>query len=828
MKRFFSNKINIFVTIILVLTIGVATFFALNYFGVIGKEIIAVDFSGMNKTEVDAWVKEEGLDENSYNYSYAYDETIEKDYVVYQSVKAGEAISNGLTIVYSNGKDPNGSVDIESIIKNMSYGDIKQWFISNEYSNVSYTFETNENFEFGKVIDVTPATATKSDAITVVISYGKNIEDISTTVPDFSSYSKEEIEDWGKEYAVTVKFDYETSTTVDENRYISQNIASGKNVNGGSTVTVTLSSGKSDSNTATIPDTLLGTSESDFLAQLKKLGFTSFNKDSETYYAESLAKDTIYSYDDGTFKTSRTIYYALCAGKYSFNANDFNGKKKADVETIVANLKKHNARVDGKSVSVEFTTGEKNSSKANTVYDCSISSNTISCKVYASEDSSSATAIIPTDGRYLGNREGYFISALKELGFTNFAKSDITYYSTTLQGNTIYSYDDGEIALNKTINYALTCGAYEFEATEFIGLSTEEANSKIKSLRNRNARINGDLISISFTDGVADDSMYGKTYDCSLKNSTVACKVYTSTSGGGSTGKTATIPGNLLGYSESKFLSYVKSLGFTNFSKSSTTYYSTTLASGSVYSYDDGTFDTSKTINYALSCGPYTFNAGDYNGLSQSDATNKVASQRSRNANKGALYINFTSGTASSSKAGTTYDCSFGGNTISCYLYTNGSTTTDVEVTNYVGGNVDNFKSWCSSNGLYYSIEEQYYSGAEKGRIISQSPSSGTVAVGSYISVVVSKGPEPAETATLLSASFIKQNYKGNSYSETESLISSYLNNSGFTNYAIEGITSTSPLYSIDKIYVGGYEHTSQAEYATDASIVIQIVSKNP
>ena len=714
MKRFFSSKLNIFLTVLLIAVIGVAVWLGFNVFGnPFSKTVNAINFSGMNKTEVEKWVSNSGLSADKYNYSYQYDESIQQDYVVYQSVKEGEAISDSLTIIYSSGKDPNGAVDIANQVKNMSYSDARNWFIQNEYTNVTYAFETSETYEFGKIISITPSNATKSEAITVTVSYGPSIDSIVTTVPNFATYTKDEIEAWGKEYAIDLDIKYETSQKVDENGFISQSIMDGQEIKGGQALIVILSSGQSTSNTKTIPDTYIGLTEDEFKAKLKELGFTKLSKSNETYYAESLNKDTIYYYEDGTFDTSRTINYALCAGKYTFDANEFNGKSKSDVEKLVTSLKNRNARINNSVISITFVNGDKNVDKQGQAYDCSNDGAKISCKLYTGDGS--ATALIPTDGRYLGASEEKFLSDCEALGFTNFAKSDLTYYSTNLSKGTLYSYDDGELSVSKTINYALSEGAYSFNASDFNGKTTEGANSVIKSLQNRNARINGSIVSIKFVDGTSDSSKSGQTYDCSNSGSTITCKVYTGGSSGGSTGSKATIPGNLLGTSESNFLAKLKSLGFNNVAKSSITYYSTTLASGTVFSYDDGTFDTGTTINYALSVGPYTFNASDFNGKTTEEVTSKVKDLQNRNAAMGKLSVSFKDGNTDNNNAGKVYDCSYSSSTISCYVYQ--SSDSDKTVTtasilpiadirsNYTGENFDiiqnKVREYLNGRGFY-------------------------------------------------------------------------------------------------------------------------------
>ena len=825
MKRFFSNKLNILLSIILVAVVSVAVVLTFKLFNIsFSKEIVAIDFSGYTKSQVEAWINENGLKEENYAYSYAYDDEIEKDYVIYQSVKDGDVIDDKLTIIYSQGKDENEEIELIKISNGTSVEEVETWLKKNEFTNVSYLYETSDTHEFGTVISISPTKAKIDEEITVLVSYGSNIEDIETTVLDFSSYSKEEIENWALKYAINLKFNYESSDLANEDEYISQSIATNETINGGDTLIITLSSGKNDIKTATIEDDLLGESESNFLDTLKGLGFTSFNKSDTTYYSESLDKDSIYSYDDGNFPLTKTINYALCAGKYEFNSSEFNGKSKEEVQTLVNNLKKRNAKVNKNVISITFENGKEDASLANKTYDCSINESKISCKLYVKDGSE--VSMIPDDGRYLGLSEEEFLSSIKELGYSNFKKSDSTYYSTTIKKGTVYSYDDGEIALSSEINYALSEGAYSFDASTFNGKTKEEAQTLVNNLKKRNAKLSGSLISISFVDGTSNKDKKGTTYDCSNSGSKITCKLYTDGSSS-DTSKTATIPGNLLGYSETNFLNKLKELGFSNFNKSNTTYYSTTISSGSVYSYDDGTFDTSKTINYALSSGAYSFSASDYNGLSQSDITNKVNDQKNRNANRGNLSLNLINGDANSSKAGTTYNCSYSGTTISCYLYTSESTSTKINVENYVGKSIDNLKSWCGNNGLNISTSEQYSDTVASGQVISQSPSSGSIDKGGTISAVVSKGKAPEETTKVSSLAFIMQNCKGDNYDETASKVKSYFTNLGFSNITVNPITSTGPLNTISAITIGGINHVETGEYKKSSAVIIDVVKAN-
>lgn len=531
MKDFFKNKLNIALSIVVLVIVGLAIFLLLNVFGVsFSKSIEAIDFSTYNKTQVEEWVKENKLKDGVYSFTYEYNDTIEKDYVIYQSVKAGDKITDVLSIIYSNGKDPSGKIDMPTITSSTTEEEVESFLNTNGFTNIIYVYQTSDTVAFGNVISINPTSASQEETVTVTVSQGKNIDDISVEVPYFKEYTKEQITRWANKYAVELKFTYETSDSAKEDEYLSQSPVAGKTINGGDNLTIVLSSGQSSSSsttTATIPDgPYLGLSESDFLAKLKELGFTNTKKSSTTYYSETLDKNSVYSYDDGTFPTTRTINYALCEGKYTFSASNYNGLTQDNAKKKVTDEANRNARVSGTKLSINFTSGDTTGTEGNT-YDCSISGATISCKVYGgsnSNSSSTTTATIP-DGPYLGLSESDFLAKLKALGFNNTSKSSTTYYSTKLASGTIYSYDDGTFSTDRTINYALSAGAYTFNKSNYEGLTQDAARSKVSDEVKRNA--NSGNLNIKFANGDASSDNEGKTYSCSYSGATITCKVYT-------------------------------------------------------------------------------------------------------------------------------------------------------------------------------------------------------------------------------------------------------------------------------------------------------------
>ena len=72
--------------------------------------------------------------------------------------------------------------------------------------------------------------------------------------------------------------------------------------------------------------------------------------------------------------------------------------------------------------------------------------------------------------------------------------------------------------------------------------------------------------------------------------------------------------------------------------------------------------------------------------------------------------------------------------------------TDKVNIQSFVGQDEEELLSWASQNGLNASKQrDEYSSNYEEGTVISMSPSSGSVAKGSTITYVLSRGPKPSD-----------------------------------------------------------------------------------
>ena len=100
------------------------------------------------------------------------------------------------------------------------------------------------------------------------------------------------------------------------------------------------------------------------------------------------------------------------------------------------------------------------------------------------------------------------------------------------------------------------------------------------------------------------------------------------------TSKKVLVPSNLLGVEEEKFIKTMNDLGFKNLKKDTQKYYSFKSKKDTIFSYDEGKFDTKREIKYAISLGDYVtdFKNTDYNGKTLVDAKKIVEKYNELNA----------------------------------------------------------------------------------------------------------------------------------------------------------------------------------------------------
>lgn len=403
------------------------------------------------------------------------------------------------------------SLDKEEVVK---------WVSDNNLiNNVEYKYEISLDVEKDKVISQNiDAGSSINEKVIIVISKG-SIADVDNTIYK----DKDSFEAFIKDYKdVTVTYE-EKESDLEKGKIIEfskQTIDLKKDevnliVSSGSNTEEKKEEEIKDGDKVLIPDNMLGMEENKFIKTLNDLGFKNLKKDSQKYYSFKSKKDTIFSYDDGLFLTSRTINYAISLGDYvsAFNKSDYEGKSLDDANSIVEKYNKLNAHVVLKTNSTQT----EDSNKVGTLTSCSAkqdgSNSLVTCTLYTKKDK---TVFISDD--YLGKSESVFLDYLKGLKFTNFSKDSSRYSS--YPKDTLCKYDSGNKLITDKIHYTLSLGSYVFNASDYDGNSVDGANALVKKENDKGANIKFTYSKVP-NDSVAKNTLYG----CIFDKNTITCKL---------------------------------------------------------------------------------------------------------------------------------------------------------------------------------------------------------------------------------------------------------------------------------------------------------------
>jgi len=414
MRRFFRNRMNVIVVSILAVALIVTTIIAVVSLSG-GKQITIPDFVGKSITEVENWAKENDVKDEQLDFEYVYTDEVEAGYVVYQSPYANEKLLSNLVVYISLGGDPNADITIPSVDGKLTIKDVKAWAEKYKMTNVTLQYVYVEGKTEGTVLkildenlkDVT-GVCKRDTVLYVVVACGTNPEDITIEMPNLVGMSLADLKKWGTASMISIKYNYEYSDKVEKGLVMSQSVAAGTKLKGGSQIQVTISVGKgveiadltnktkdeakkycednylkiaykeeasdkiekgkvistdpkagtivkydsvltvvisTGNDTVEVPDNLLGTKEADFVKKMNDLGLK-VAKEEVTYFSTTLAKGTVYSYNSGKVSKGSTIKYALSEGSF-YDYLDSTGCK--DYNGLTQNnanrlMDKHNAR----------------------------------------------------------------------------------------------------------------------------------------------------------------------------------------------------------------------------------------------------------------------------------------------------------------------------------------------------------------------------------------------------------------------------------------------------------------------------------------------------
>lgn len=536
MKLTFKTKLLMVIALVLfAATIGLG-FYYISIAGSSGPEL--ENFSGSSKEAVLAWAAANKVKEDRIVFAYEYSETADADTVISQSIEEADTLrsTDTLTITLSNGPDPDLMVTIPDF-QGKKIGEIQTWFQTNRFSNVVYTYTASEEIPADTFVSSTPPSgksAKRSSKVTIAISTGNETEEtevIEVTVPDFSSYTKTNIQAWGSSNRIGISFETKASDTIAKDKVISQTPKAGTKIRQGSSVSIVLSAGKGLTVTS-----FVGQSKTEADAWVRANGLKAVY---QTQYSDT-RENIILSQDpsSGAIAEGGTITFRISAGKVVLD--DYTGRSKAEIEAAIADLNTRHNRSANLRLSVKESESD---SPVGTILSQSAS---------GSLSPGSTITITTAVGKritvkdYAGKSETEFRSYLSSLGLK---PGNIAYaYHDSYANGVIIRNDTGTFAEGSSISYTVSRGSYDFQYGSLI-----KAGSSWSALDQAagGARANGWTVSASYSDSKEFESGIIME-DCSVSGKTISCKV--------SNGRVVTVP-DTIGSSYEAALSSLKGAG---------------------------------------------------------------------------------------------------------------------------------------------------------------------------------------------------------------------------------------------------------------------------
>lgn len=196
-----------------------------------GKSIKVPDLKKMSMVKITEWVVENKL---KLEFTNKYDDSVKENNVISANYDKGDKIEQGSTVKVVISK---GNLVMENF---KSFDEFKKW--ADKY-DISYEekHEFSDDVPQGEVISYSYKkgdTIKNGDSIVVTISDGKECK-----VPDVIGMSKSKAVDALEEAGLNYNFVTQSSSK-SKNTVIKQSISAGSKVSSGTTITITISSGK--------------------------------------------------------------------------------------------------------------------------------------------------------------------------------------------------------------------------------------------------------------------------------------------------------------------------------------------------------------------------------------------------------------------------------------------------------------------------------------------------------------------------------------------------------------------------------------------------------
>lgn len=498
-------------------------------------KITVPSFIGKTKSDVESWMTENSVSSDQCTFDYTYDEEKDQDVVLSQSIEADSVLGSEevLEITLSNGPDPDKEFKMPDFT-GKKQAEVEQWFEDHKFTAVSYAFESDDKVEKGVFLKASADAGTtmkRSDELTITFSSGSDSDEkTEVTVPDFSSYSRKNMQAWASQNGITLTIAAQASDTVASGGFLSQSVKAGTKVKSGSSITVTLSSGKAIKIVSYVGKTR---SEAETWTSSQKL------KSSVTLLYSSSDAGIVLSQspDSGTAAEGTTVKFTVSAGKV--NLQDYSGKTKSAFEAYLSSLNAENSSSAKISVSYQET---ESTSAAGTILSQSVSGlvapgTSVTVQVAIGKKYS----VTSQAGKSLDSFKSYLSSMGLNLGNVSYVYSD-SYRSDVLVSNDTGSYESGA-----SINCVVSKGSYSWDPGSLVN-----AGSSWSSLYSASADARKNGYTVTKSDVESSQYSEGQIVGCTVSGKSISCQV--------SIGSYVTIP-DVTGKDHSDASSTLSSLG---------------------------------------------------------------------------------------------------------------------------------------------------------------------------------------------------------------------------------------------------------------------------
>lgn len=239
------------VALLFILTIFVSLFVSMSNHS---KEI--PNLIGFEEANAIESLRINGFNTDEYEIQKEVNDTVLEGLVIKTEPAAGEVLPKGEKIIVKISQGPEK-------IKLEDYSKKTEQEATNQLQLLGFKVEIlreNSTYEQGTVIKQNPASGTEltyGDIVTLTISDGEELVD----VPNFNGLTSSEVQTWADDNGMEYKETKVCSDTIEKDRVISQETSFGKKIKPGSTIKVTISTGKcaTETDTSTTTDKNDGT-----------------------------------------------------------------------------------------------------------------------------------------------------------------------------------------------------------------------------------------------------------------------------------------------------------------------------------------------------------------------------------------------------------------------------------------------------------------------------------------------------------------------------------------------------------------------------------------